>query len=394
MKSIRLFRWILVITNLLLIIIPVGSLVLSYFFLLPSVLTDEFNNEAKALTAAFAMWAAILVLTSVCFLGIAFTNSICLHLIAALLLCCPLALGVWIIVEQFVYKDHPNWPVVAITFTACLIWTVQVLTELLLSCALCCQPSETTSTADDDDAEAAKGLTSAEEGHEDDDDNSDSSSDKKKKKKEKEKEKKKKEKELKKKEKKDSKKEKGGKEEKEKLVNSSSKNSDVGSTPQSVLPSAPSSGGGGGSSGAFVPSAQAPPIEEVDEGEDEEEEDEEEEQDSQAGGQRPLSASNIRTSPGYTSSGGVSNVQYRSAFNTSSFTTQQNNLSGDNSSRINNINSDAVLLRPLSEDRQRLVQQMPGHYHGAITALGSGPGAVPPLATPEDTGECLHVDVH
>lgn len=386
MKSIRLFRWILVITNLLLIIIPVGSLILSYFFLLPSVLTDEFNNEAKALTAAFSMWAAILVLTSVCFLGITFTNSICLHLIAALLLCCPLALGVWIIVEQFLYKPHPNWPVVAIAFTASLIWTVQVLTELLLSCALCCQPSETTSTADDDDAEAAKGLTSAEEGQEEDEDGSDSSSDKKKKKKqkEKEKEKKKREKELKKKEKKEGKKEKGSSGEKEKLVNSSSKNSDVGTA---VLPSAPS--GGTSASGAFVPSAQAPPIEEVDEGEDEEEEDEEEEQDSQAA-VRPLS-SNIRTSPGYTSSTGPPNVQYRSAFSphTSSFTTQQNNLSGDNS-RINNTsnlpNSDAVLLRPLSEDRQRLVQQMPGHYHGAITALGSGPGAVPPLATPEDTG--------
>lgn len=388
MKSIRLFRWILVITNLLLIIIPIGSLVLSYFFLLPSVLTDEFNNEAKALSAAFAMWAAILVLTSVCFLGIAFTNSICLHLVAALLLCCPLALGVWIIVEQFLYKPNPNWPVVAITFTASLIWTVQVLTELLLSCALCCQPSETTSTADDDDAEAAKGLTTAEEGQEDDDETDDTSSsaEKKKKKKEKEKERKKKEKELKKKEKKESKKgsEKGSSGEKEKLVNSSSKNSDVGSSPQSVQPSAPS---GTTTSGAFVPSAQAPPIEEVDEGEDEEEEDEEEEQDSQAGlGQRPLS-SNIRTSPGYTS--GTSNIGYRSAFgqHTSSFTTQQNNLSGDNSRISNAVNSDSVLLRPLSEDRQRLVQQMPGHYHGAITALGSGPGAVPPLATPEDTGK-------
>ena len=230
-------------------------------------------------------------------------------------------------------------------------------------------------------AEAAKGLTTAEEGQEEDD--SDSSTDKKKKK-QKEKEKKKKEKEVKKKEKKDSKKEKGSSGEKEKLVNSSSKSSDVASSP---APSAPS--GVTTSGGAFVPSAQAPPIEEVDEGEDEDEEDEEEEQDSQAGVQtvggsnRPLS-SNIRTSPGYISGSGV---QYRPTSYTSSF--QQNNLSGD-SSRINNTNSstnsDAVLMRPLSEDRQRLVQQMPGHYHGAITALGSGPGAVPPLATPEDTG--------
>ena len=233
-------------------------MVLSYFFLLPSVLTDEFNNEAKALTAAYAIWAAILVLTSVCFLGVTFTNSICLHLIAALLLCTPLALGCWIIVEQFLMKDFPNWPVVAITFTASLIWAVQVLTHLLLSCALCCQPSETTSTADDDDAEAAKGLTTAEEGQEEDD--SDSSTDKKKKK-QKEKEKKKKEKEVKKKEKKDSKKEKGSSGEKEKLVNSSSKSSDVASSP---APSAPS--GVTTSSGPFVPSAQAPPIEEVDEG--------------------------------------------------------------------------------------------------------------------------------
>lgn len=222
--SVKVFRWILVITNLLLILIPISALVLSYFFLIPKVISDEIDRDATALAGAFALWAVILVLTSICFFGIIFTNSCCLHLIAALLLSLPLALGSWLVVDQFLFKDQPNWTIAGIAFSASVIWGIQVLTELLMACVLCCSPVP----AGEADAEAAKKAEAEEEkrGRRDGD---------------------------------------GTDEEKEKLVTSYQDSSHQNS--QSSHPQ-----------GAFVPSAQAPPIEEVDEGEDDEEE-----EDSQAG---------------------------------------------------------------------------------------------------------------
>ena len=147
--SVKVFRWILVITNLLLILIPISALVLSYFILIPKVFSDEFDRDVTAMAGAFAFWAIILPLTSVCFLGIAFTNSCCLHLLAALLLLIPLAFGSWIVVEQFLFKEQPNWVIVGISFSAAVIWGIQVLTELILSCIFCCCPSSGSPPGDD-----------------------------------------------------------------------------------------------------------------------------------------------------------------------------------------------------------------------------------------------------
>ena len=236
--SVRLFRWILVITNLILILIPITALVLSYFFLIPQVLDDEIDRATTSLSLAFAIWACVLILTSICFLGITFTNSCCLHLISALLLAASAALASWLVTEQFLFREKPNWTIVGIALLAAVIWTIQVFTELLLSCILCCTPSHPKN-----DAEAAKKAEA-----EGDDGHGKRTADD------------------------------GTDEEKEKLVlyqqehNNTHGNSHHGQT---------------GPGGAFVPSPQAPPIEEVDEGEDDEndddEEEDEEESDSQAG---------------------------------------------------------------------------------------------------------------
>lgn len=230
--SVRLFKTVLVITNIILIVLPIIGIILSYFFLVPRItdVSDTIDNETKLQTIAFALWGLVLVLTSICFIGVAFSRSITLHLIAALLLCCPLALGTWIVVEQFLFMQTPNWLVAGIAFTASLIWAIQVLTELILACALCCgacdkKDPEAQAIVDGDgnaaDAEKVGGDDATQKETAED----------------------------------------GTDEEKEKLVIMQEQQ-------------------------AFVPSPQAPPIPEADE-EPEEDEDEEEEQDSQANAPSP-----------------------------------------------------------------------------------------------------------
>jgi hypothetical protein len=160
-------------------------------------------------------------------------------LVAAVLLCLPLAFGSWLVVEQFLFKSEPNWTIVGIAFSASVIWGLQVLTELLLSCLLCCSPSASSVSKDTDDIEAAKKAEAEGDGDARDvkrrgDDGTD--------------------------------------EEKEKLVVSFQQDQQHQLRQQNASQT--------GGQGAFVPSPQAPPIEEVDEG-DEEDEDEDEE-DSQA----------------------------------------------------------------------------------------------------------------
>lgn len=238
--SVKVFRWILVITNLILILIPITALLLSYFFLIPKVLDDEIDRATTSLSLAFAIWACVLILTSICFLGITFTNSCCLHLISALLLAASATLASWLVTEQFLFRDKPNWAIVGIALLAAVIWTIQVMTELLLSCVLCCSPRHPAT-----DAEAAKKAEAEGDGDGHGKRTADDGTD----------------------------------EEKEKLVlyQQDHNNSTHGNSHHATS----------GPGGAFVPSPQAPPIEEVDEGEDddddEEEEDEEEEGDSQAG---------------------------------------------------------------------------------------------------------------
>lgn len=242
--SVKVFRWILVITNLILILIPITALILSYFFLIPRALDDEIDRATISLSLAFSIWACVLILTSICFLGITFTNSCCLHLISALLLAASATLAAWLVTEQFLFRDKPNWTIVGISLVAGFIWAIQVFTELLLSCVLCCTPSHP-KTLDAEAAKKAEAEADAGDGH-----HGKRSADD------------------------------GTDEEKEKLVNmyqqdhnNTHGNSHHGQT--------------SGPGGAFVPSPQAPPIEEVDEGEDDddddEDEDDEEEGDSQAG---------------------------------------------------------------------------------------------------------------
>lgn len=147
--SVKHFKYILVITNLLIILLSIAGIVLSYFLVVPRLLSDDLDNEAKLQTFAFSCWGLVLSLTAICFIGIAFTRSIFLHLIAALLLCCPLALGVWLIVEQFLFRENANWLVSGIAFTASLLWTVQIFTELLLACCLCCGHTKSASITKD-----------------------------------------------------------------------------------------------------------------------------------------------------------------------------------------------------------------------------------------------------
>ncbi|KAI1286871.1 hypothetical protein HDE_10687 [Halotydeus destructor] len=163
--SLKLFKYILVITNLILIVLPIVGIVSSYFFLWPRFFTD-LENELKLQTLAFCSWGLILILTSICFIGVAFTHCIALHLIAALLLCCPLALGVWLVVEQFTVRSSPNWLVASIAATASVIWAVQVLTELVLACALCCAPAK--GDKKDKKAKKEKKAKKGKKGHRDD----------------------------------------------------------------------------------------------------------------------------------------------------------------------------------------------------------------------------------
>lgn len=224
--SVKLFKYILVITNLILIVLPIIGIASSYFFLVPRILTD-LDNESKVQTLAFSAWGLVVILTSICFIGIALSRSVFLHLIAALLLCCPLALGVWIVVEQFLFRESPNWLVAAVATTASLIWAIQVLTELILACALCCSsaPAKEDAEAAPVEANIEKETVACEVLKTTDED--------------------------------------GTEEEKEKLVICAQQQEQQ----------------------AFVPSPQAPPIQEVDEEPDEDEEeddDEEDEPDSQA----------------------------------------------------------------------------------------------------------------
>ena len=320
--SLRVFRWVLVITNLILILVPVAVILLSYFFLVPKVLDDEISRTTSALSAAFAIWSCVLVLTSICFLGITFTNSCCLHLIAALLLAGSAALAAWLVVEQFLFRDQPNWTIVGVSLIAAVIWTIQVLTELLLSCLLCCGAGRRSADGSEDpeaakkaEAEAEGGDGSAPHHHHNSSNRKSRSADD------------------------------GSDEEKERLVVNSHTNST----------SASSAGPGG----AFVPSPQAPPIEEVDEGEEEEDEDEDEEEEEEEEGD---------------SQAGIRMIDRSSANSTNLHLHHQQAHAG-----MRSIPEEKQhLLHGMSAG--------PGRPMSRTSQGSGGGGGPCPLATPEDTG--------
>lgn len=149
--SSKLLRYILFLSNLLLIFLTIIGIVLSYYLLTPKVL-DEVDYELGLTTIAFVAWGVALIVASICFIGIIFTKIISLHLFAALLLCYPLALSVWLVLEQFLYRSEPNWWIVGVCLAGSLIWLVQVFCELLLACLLCCQPK----TLEEDELDEVK----------------------------------------------------------------------------------------------------------------------------------------------------------------------------------------------------------------------------------------------
>jgi len=137
--SIKLFKYTLVISNLLLIALIILGITLSYLFIVPDIV-NRLDYPLGVVTAAFALWGVALTLSSVCFIGIVYSRFVCLHFSAALILLLPLALAVWIVVEQFLFKEKVNVVIVAISITASIIWFVQIICELCLGCWICCKP--------------------------------------------------------------------------------------------------------------------------------------------------------------------------------------------------------------------------------------------------------------
>lgn len=127
------------------------GIILSYYLLTPRVL-DQDDYELGLTIVAFVAWGVTLIVTSICFIGIIFTKLVCLHLFAALILCLPLALSIWLVLEQFLYRSEPSYWIVGICTAGSLIWLVQVCCELLLSCLLCCLPKH----LDEDELDDAK----------------------------------------------------------------------------------------------------------------------------------------------------------------------------------------------------------------------------------------------
>lgn len=138
--ALKLFKYILVISNLLLIALIVFGITLSYFFIQPEI-KRNLDSSLALVTIAFALWGVALSLTSVCFIGIVYSRIVCLHFTAALILCLPLALSVWITVEQFLFQEKLNYFIVGISITASVIWFVQIISELCLACIICCNPN-------------------------------------------------------------------------------------------------------------------------------------------------------------------------------------------------------------------------------------------------------------
>ena len=218
--SVKVFRWILVITNLLQILIAIPVLLLSLLTI---------GGFLGGISVLIAFCATIQTLASVCFIRNASDNSYVVHFLAAHLLLIPLAFSSWLVVEQFLFREQPSWVIVRISGPFALIWGIQFLTELILSCIFCCSPSSGSTPGDDLEA-AKKAKAEAEE------------------------------------------------------ANNVKRRGDDGTDEEKLVVSFQQQQehqlhqgkGQAGPGGAFIPSPQAPPIEEVDEG------DEEEEPDSQA----------------------------------------------------------------------------------------------------------------
>lgn len=91
-------------------------------------------------------WGILLILFSVCLISIVFSNLICLHLIAALLTCCPLSLAIYLIVRQCLTYDTKNYIVIALCLTASILWIIQIFVEICLAFNLCCTAGSSTSS--------------------------------------------------------------------------------------------------------------------------------------------------------------------------------------------------------------------------------------------------------
>jgi len=137
MNNTTFFKCILLLTNILLISLAVAGIILSYYVVTPMV-KREIDAELAILTMSMIGWGVLLILFSVCLISIVFSNLICLHLLAALLTCCPLSLAIYLIVRQFLDYDTKNYIVIALCIVASVLWIVQIFVEICLAFNLCC----------------------------------------------------------------------------------------------------------------------------------------------------------------------------------------------------------------------------------------------------------------
>jgi len=145
MSNKTFFKWVLVLTNILLILLAIAGISLSYLVVTPIVQRDT-DADLAILTLCMVAWGLLLILFSVCLIGIVFSNLVCLHLIAALLTCCPLALAIYLIVRQFLNYDSTNYIVLALCFSASTLWIIQIFVEICLAFNLCCTAGSSTSS--------------------------------------------------------------------------------------------------------------------------------------------------------------------------------------------------------------------------------------------------------
>uniref|UniRef100_T1KNP8 Uncharacterized protein n=2 Tax=Tetranychus urticae TaxID=32264 RepID=T1KNP8_TETUR len=137
--SARFFKIVLLIDNLLLIFLTILGIALSILFIGPQLITD-FSVALGVLSFSYVATGFFFVLASFCFIGIVYSHLVCLHFTAALILCAPLALSVWLVVKEFLFSQDVNYYIVGVCIVYGLLWFVQVICELCLGCYICCQP--------------------------------------------------------------------------------------------------------------------------------------------------------------------------------------------------------------------------------------------------------------
>ncbi|XP_053205295.1 uncharacterized protein LOC128389691 isoform X2 [Panonychus citri] len=137
--SARFFKIVLLVDNLLLILLTILGIALSILLIGPQLIT-EFSVALGVLSFSYVVTGFFFVMASFCFIGIVYSHLVCLHFTAALILCAPLALSVWLVVKEFLYSSQINYYIVGVSIIYGILWFVQVICELCLGCYICCRP--------------------------------------------------------------------------------------------------------------------------------------------------------------------------------------------------------------------------------------------------------------